>query len=80
MTTQINKVSYKKYRCKNCGHVKKIQTNHYGECYGQAFLRMNMCQKCSWKNPRKNIVWECLETEPITNYGQLTVNALKRMK
>lgn len=55
-------LSYKKYKCSECGHVKEIQTNHYGECYGQAILKMNMCPNCSWKHPNTNIVWTCQET------------------
>ena len=62
---KIPKLSYKSYKCNQCGHIKKIQTNHYGECYGQAILKMNMCPNCSWKNPTKNITWECQE-KPIT--------------
>lgn len=56
-------MSSKKYQCSNCGHVKDISTNHYGECYGQASLRLNMCPNCSWKKPRECVVWRCLEVE-----------------
>lgn len=62
---KISPIRYKKYKCDQCGHIKDIQTNHYGECYGQAMLRLNMCPSCSWKHPMQNIVWKCLETEPI---------------
>lgn len=57
-------VSYKNYQCSQCGHVHKIQTNHYGQCYGQALMRLNMCPECSWKHPMDNIVWTCLESAP----------------
>lgn len=54
-------ISYKDYQCDQCGFVKKIETNHFGECYGQALLELNMCPKCSWKHPKQCIVWKCLE-------------------
>lgn len=79
MTTKISKVSYKKYKCSECGHVKDIQTNHYGECYGQAMLKMNMCPNCSWKHPLTNIVWTCQETERACNcYGSHESDCAKR--
>ena len=60
-------ISYKDYECSNCWHVKKIDTNHYGECY--SFWRSNACPKCPpykqypefWWSP---IVWKCLEKAP----------------
>ena len=58
----ISKISMKKYKCKNCGHVKSLSTNHYGECYGH--LGMNLCEKCSWKRPGKAVTWECQEKPP----------------
>ena len=36
------KVSYRNYKCRNCGHVQPIQTNHKLACY-------DYCKECSWK-------------------------------
>ena len=56
----IGKVSYKAYSCKECGHEKMIDTNHYGECY--SFANHNTCPKCPpYKRPN---VWVCQETPP----------------
>ena len=35
-------VSYRTYRCLNCGHEKQIQTNHTMPC-------IDYCHECSWK-------------------------------
>ncbi len=54
------KISYKKYSCKQCGHEKQIDTNHYGECY--SFGNYNNCPKCP---PfRRPTTWVCMETPP----------------
>lgn len=37
-------MSLKPYKCKECGHEKQLDTNHYGECY--SFGRYNTCPKC----------------------------------
>lgn len=58
---QISEVKSKLYKCQNCGLEKQLVTNHYGECYGQAALRMNMCEGCSWKRPTECVIWECQE-------------------
>lgn len=60
---KISKVSYKKYKCSHCGHIKDIQTNHYGECYGGKIIG-NTCPSCSWKRPLEAVIWQCQETEP----------------
>jgi hypothetical protein len=38
----IMKLEYRLYKCKNCGNVQKIQTNHIGECF-------DYCKGCSWR-------------------------------
>jgi hypothetical protein len=63
-TFKPSAVSTRRYRCGNCGHIRMISTNHYGECYGQAALKLNMCPECSWKHQLDNVVWTCLETPP----------------
>jgi hypothetical protein len=35
-------LSYKGYKCRACGHVQSIQTNHKGSC-------IDYCKQCSWK-------------------------------
>lgn len=35
-------VRYREYRCRNCGHMQSISTNHQGPCY-------DYCHECSWK-------------------------------
>jgi hypothetical protein len=37
-------ITFKNYRCKACGFEKKIDTNHYGECYSLG--NYNRCPKC----------------------------------
>lgn len=36
------RVSAKAYKCRACGHVQTISTNHTGACF-------NYCDACSWK-------------------------------
>lgn len=66
MTT--GKASHKTYKCRNCGHEKSIQTNHWSSC-------MNHCPSCSWKpswgeHPGVRMFgtmhrpFDCLEPEP----------------
>lgn len=38
----MTKVTYKSYKCRACGHVQSMQTNHTGQCFGY-------CHECSWK-------------------------------
>ena len=38
---KILKVDYRNFKCRNCGHVQKIQTNHEGSC-------IDYCKNCSW--------------------------------
>lgn len=33
---------YRLYKCRNCGAVQKIATNHTGGC-------IDYCKECSWK-------------------------------
>jgi len=35
-------VKYRQHRCRNCGHVQSIQTNHTSGC-------LDYCKGCSWK-------------------------------
>lgn len=50
----------KRYRCKECGHEKEIDTNHYGECY--SWGGHNTCPQCPpYKRPN---TWVCMETPP----------------
>ncbi len=46
-------VTWKQYRCVNCGHDHSVLTNHYGEIYLQ-------CPECR-HNPRHHV---CLEPCP----------------
>lgn len=55
------KLATKAYLCSECSQIKMIETNHFGECYGQPLLRMNMYPNCSWKHPMVPIVWKCLD-------------------
>jgi predicted nucleic acid-binding Zn ribbon protein len=36
------KVAYRNYKCRNCGHVQPILTNHKLAC-------IDHCKECSWK-------------------------------
>jgi hypothetical protein len=43
-------MSYKPYKCKECGYEKEIQTNHFGECY--SWGNSNTCPSCApYKRP-----------------------------
>jgi len=35
-------VEYRDYKCRACGHVQSISTNHEEPC-------MDYCKECSWK-------------------------------
>lgn len=51
---------YRRYACTECGHEKKIQTNHFGQCY--SWGAYNACPKCPpFKRPT---VWTCQENPP----------------
>lgn len=56
-------IKAKRYACKRCGHVRKIETNHYGECYSLG--RHNACPACPpWaKYPEfgGHTTWVCKE-------------------
>jgi len=36
------KVAYRDFKCRNCGHIQGVQTNHTGSC-------IDYCKNCSWK-------------------------------
>lgn len=59
-------IKYKKYKCKRCGFVKEIDTNHYGECYSLGHF--NACPQCPpyAKYPEfgGSTTWICLEKPP----------------
>jgi len=44
MPQVTGKVSWKTYKCSECGHESSHSTNHYGEIYCR-------CSGCSWKSP-----------------------------
>lgn len=58
----IGKYSYKDFKCRHCGHVKKIGTNHWGECYSLG--NYNSCPACGWKRPMDVTIWDCIEPIP----------------
>jgi hypothetical protein len=35
-------VAYRNYKCRNCGHIQMVSTNHLGSC-------IDYCHECSWK-------------------------------
>lgn len=55
----------KDYKCRRCGHVMKIETNHYGPCW--SFDRVNVCPKCPpWAKYMEfggQTIWDCQEKE-----------------
>lgn len=54
------KICSKPYRCQECGCQKKIETNHWGECY--SWGGHNVCPQCPpYKHPT---VWVCEEEPP----------------
>lgn len=69
----------KLYKCTYCGRSKMIETNHYGECYGQ--LGMNECPACSNERPGTPTIWECQEKEPehgiCGDDGDFSINSFK---
>jgi recombinational DNA repair protein RecR len=53
-------MSYKAYKCKECGYEKEIDTNHYGECY--SWGNYNTCPSCPpYKRPN---TWVCIVVVP----------------
>ena len=53
------KISYKAYRCLECGHEESHQTNHYGKIYNIK------CKGCGWKKPMQlGQTFECIEDVP----------------
>lgn len=84
MTATIQPQTSKEYRCKRCGHVQRITTNHYGECYSLGHY--NCCPSCPpWaKYPEFGgaTTWECIEprnqqgppveTPPVTAKAETT--------
>lgn len=59
-------IKYKKYKCRDCGYEKEIDTNHYGPCW--SFGRINTCPNCPpWKKYPEyggTTLWDCMEVEP----------------
>lgn len=64
-------ITFKNYHCKACGYAKKIDTNHFGECY--SFGKYNRCPKCrplppDPKHPQfvnyPTTTWVCDEVVP----------------
>lgn len=58
----MTKLSYKLYKCKECGHTTSMQTNHFGNTWSAG--KMNTCEKCP---PHKKYpeydgqtIWECV--------------------
>lgn len=49
----LGRMSTKRYRCANCGHVHAIETNHWTECY----------PRCSWCGGAGANRMICLEPE-----------------
>jgi len=58
MNNMTGPYSIKPYRCRSCGYISQIGTNHWGECYPR-------CRNCGWKHPLEaGQVHECLEPPP----------------
>lgn len=58
MAKTIGKYSYKQYKCRRCGSIESVGTNHWGEIYSP-------CKNCNWKHPMDgNPTWDCLEPMP----------------
>lgn len=56
----ISNLSWKTYRCKECGHKTEQQTNHFGETY--SWFNSNACPSCPpFKRPT---TWVCAEKVP----------------
>lgn len=59
--------SKKRYKCKECGLIKELETNHYGDCY--SWGHYNCCPNCPpcKKYPEFGglTTWECVELEKI---------------
>jgi hypothetical protein len=51
---KTGKISYKNYKCTECGYESKHQTNHYGEIYPG-------CPKCARPGPKRHV---CLDPIP----------------
>ena len=64
--TLMSTISLKPYQCAKCGHVKQIDTNHYGECY--SWGHYNTCPKCpphaKYPEYGGNTRWICAEQPP----------------
>ena len=58
--------TFKKYRCKRCGHIEEQKTNHYGPTW--SWGHVNVCPKCPpfAKYPEfgGRTDWECIDAEP----------------
>ena len=57
------KITFKRYQCDKCGHIKKIDTNHFGPCW--SLDRFNTCPECPpyAKYPEFGglTLWNCLD-------------------
>lgn len=74
------KITNKRYRCKRCGFVKEMQTNHYGSCW--SWGHVNTCPNCPpWaKYPEygSSTLWVCLE-EPVSPLQTLKTASGKKV-
>ena len=56
----------KRYKCKECGDIQEIETNHFGECYNWGHY--NACKnwgcRCASSPNYNPTVWICLDKEP----------------
>lgn len=63
----MSRVTVKRYRCSQCGHVQPIPTNHYGPCW--SFNRYNTCPKCppfrKYPEYSGQTIWYCLDLPVI---------------
>lgn len=58
MAKTTGKYSHKQYKCRRCGSIESVGTNHWGEIYSR-------CKNCNWKHPMDgNPTWDCLEPMP----------------
>jgi len=55
-----SRMSWKKYKCRECGHETTHSTNHYGATYSLG--NYHACPICPpWKRPT---TWDCCEPCP----------------
>ena len=55
--------TFKRYKCSKCRHVKKIDTNHYGQCY--SWGHYNTCPNCpphaKYPEYGGSTTWDCMD-------------------